>query len=244
MGYKKHTLRLWLSQRADRVLLIPVVSWAVPANRGEALFLWPSLHYCLRRLGWRPDIVVGDMGYIGLAVQQKIREQLDVAVLTKLRPDMNLIAPFESGPVAVCPQGQLLSWLGLETHDQLHWFGVTAKDALCLQCWEQSHCPRQFSYSPSTHEILFGKIPLASLVARRLLEKTRPWIEPAQAYEKNQLGLNDLFLNSLRLTWSVCLLADAVVLLRAQALLSNPTPVQPLEALLPQQLSLLFEENR
>jgi hypothetical protein len=157
VGYKKHTLRLWLPQRCDRVLLVPVVSWAVPANRGEALFLWPSLHYSSQRLGWLPDVVVGDMGYIGLAVQQKIREQLDVAVLTKLRPDMNLIAPFEPGPVAVCPQGQPLSWLGLEARDQLHWFGVTAKNPLCLYCWEQSHCPRHFSFPPSTHEILFGK---------------------------------------------------------------------------------------
>lgn len=241
VGYKKHTLRLWLPQRSDRVLLVPVVSWAVPANRGEALFLWPSLYHCSQRLGWLPNVVVGDMGYIGLAVQQKIRERLNVAVLTKLRPDMNLIAPFEPGPVAVCPQGQPLSWLGLEARDQLHWFGVTAKNPLCLYCWEQSHCPRHFSFSPSTHEILFGKIPLASSVARRLLEKTRPWIEPAQAYEKNQLGLTDLFLNSLRFTWTVCLLADAVVLLRAQALLSRPALEQPLSALLPDQLSLHFD---
>jgi hypothetical protein len=214
-----------------------VVSWAVPANRGEALFLWPSLRYSLRRLDWLPDVVVGDMGYIGLAVQQKIREQLDVAVLTKLRPDMNLVTPFEPGP-AVCPQGQPL---GLEARDQLRWFGVTAKNPLCLYCWEQSRCPRHFSFPPSTHEILFGKIPLASSLARRLLEKTRPWIEPAQAYEKNQLGLTDLFLNSLRFTWSVCLLADAVVLLRAQALLNRSTLEQPLSALLPDQLSLHFD---
>jgi hypothetical protein len=181
------------------------------------------------------------MGYISLAVQQKIRQKLDVAVLTKLRPDMNLIAPFEPGPVAVCPQGQALNWLGLEPRDQLHWFGVAANNPLCPHCWEQSRCPRQFSFSPSAHEILFGKIPLASSVAQRLLEKTRPWIEPAQAYEKNQLGLTDLFLKSLRFTWSACLLADAVVLLRAQALLNRPLLEQPLEALLPDQLSLHFD---
>lgn len=241
VGYKKHTLRLWLPQQLDRVLLIPVVSWAVPANRGEALFLWPSLLHCHRRLEWLPDIVVGDMGYVGLEVQRKIREQLGVAVLTKLKSDMNLIRPFEPGPVAVCPQGQPLSWLGLETRDQLHWFGVAAADTLCPQCWEQSRCPRQFSYAPVTHEILFGRIPLASPVARRLLEKVRPWIEPAQAYEKNQLGLNQMFLNSLRLAWSVCLLADAAVLMRAHALLNHPAADHPLEALLPDQLSMPFD---
>lgn len=241
MGYKKHTLRLWLNQRSDQILLIPIVSWAVPANRGEALFLWPSLRYCSRRLDWLPDIVVGDVGYISLEVQRKIREQLGVSVITKLRPNMNLIAPFETGPRPVCGQGQLLTWLGLEARDQLHWFGVTATEALCLRCWEQSRCDRQFSYAPADHEILFGQIPLASRVARVLLEKVRPWIEPAQSYEKNQLGLNQMFLNSLRLTWVNCLLADTVVLLRAHALLHQPRRASLLHDLAPNQLSLGLE---
>lgn len=229
------------------MLLIPIISWAVPANRGEALFLWPSLHYCSQRLNWLPDIVVGDMGYIGLEVQRKIRERWRVTVLTKLRPDMNLIAPFQVGPVAVCrpvavcPQGQNLAWLGLEARDQLHWFGVTDPDPLCLKCWEQSRCARQFSYSPVDHEILFGQLPLASSVARILLEKVRPWIEPAQSYEKNQLGLKRMFLNSLQLTWVNCLLADAIVLLRAHALLREPATASLLQGLIPAQLPLDFD---
>jgi len=234
-------LRLWLNQYAQQALLIPIISWAVPANRGEALFLWPSLHYCSQRLNWLPDIVIGDMGYIGMEVQQKIRERWRVTVLTKLRPDMNLTAPFQAGPLAVCPQGQSLTWLGLEARDQLHWFGVTDPEPLCVQCWEQSRCARQFSYAPADHEILFGQLPLASPVARILLEKVRPWIEPAQSYEKNQLGLKRMFLNSLRLTWVNCLLADAIVLLRAQALLRQPANPSLLQGLIPAQLSLGFE---
>lgn len=241
MGYKKHTLRLWLNQYAEQVLLIPVISWAVPANRGEALFLWPSLHYCSQRLNWLPDIVVGDMGYIGLEVQRRIRERWRVTVLTKLRADMKLVAPFEPGPVAVCPQGQPLSWLGLEAHDQLHWFGVMDPEPLCLKCWEQSRCARQFSYAPADHEILFGQIPLASPVARTLLKKVRPWIEPAQSYEKNQLGLKRMFLNSLQLTWVNCLLADAVALLRAHALLHEPPIASLLQELIPAQLPLALD---
>lgn len=219
-------------------MLVPVISWAVPANRGEALFLRPSLDYCNQRLAWLPSLVVGDMAYINLKVQRDLRERLGVGVLTKLRPDMNLIPPFEPGPVAVCAQGQPLSWLGLEAADQLHWFGVTETSPLCPQCWEQTTCARQFSYSPATHEILFGQIPLASHTARRLLEKVRPWIEPAQAYEKNQLGLSHMFLNSLRFTWMACLLADAVVLLRAHALLSQPPTDRSLSVLAPNQLNL------
>lgn len=223
------------------MLLIPLISWAVPANRGEALFLWPSLHYCAQRLHWRPDIVVGDMGYISLEVQRKVRERWRVTVLTKLRADMNIIAPFTAGLVARCAQGQALNWLGLEGADQLHWFGVTDPEPLCQHCWEQSRCPRQFSYAPAEHEILFGQLPLASPVARILLEKVRPWIEPAQSYEKNQLGLKRMFLNSLRLTWCNSLLADGVVLLRAHALLRQPTTTALLQELIPSQMSLGLE---
>jgi hypothetical protein len=226
------------------VLLVPLVSWIAPASRGDVLFLPASLRYCARTLEWLPDLVVGDMGYISLAVQRDIRRRWGVGVLTRLRPDMNLVEPFESGPVAVCPQGQRLEWWGYEAGDQLHWFGVSEAEPLCLRCWEQSRCGRQFSYPPDAHEILFGLVPLASRVARRLLDQTRPWIEPAQSYEKNQLGLSALFLNSLRLTWTMGLLADSVVLLRAQALLSRPVTVPLLEQLLPQQLPLdLLEEK-
>ena len=69
-----------------------------------------------------------------------------------------------------------------------------------------------------------------------LSEEIGPWIEPAQSYEKHQLGLRKFFLNSLHLTWVMSLLADAVVLLRAQALLTAPKPVHLLGNLAPQQL--------
>ena len=120
----------------------------------EALFLRPSLDYCCRRLDWLPDGVVGDRGYIGQEVQREIRQRLGVGVLTQLRPDMNLIKPFEPGPVAVCPQGQPLRWLGWEARDQLHWLGVTDPDPLGPWGWGQSACARQFRYEPAVHEIL------------------------------------------------------------------------------------------
>ena len=40
-GYKKHTLRLWLRQHPARVLLAPLISWAAPANRDDAIFWNP-----------------------------------------------------------------------------------------------------------------------------------------------------------------------------------------------------------
>ena len=239
VGYKKHTLRLWLHAYKPAVLLVPLVSWIAPGHRGDALFLRPSLEFCHRRLQWLPDIVLADMAYINLEMQRQIRERLQVCVLTKLRPDMNLTKRFEPGPKAVCHQGQPLKWLGYETRDGLHWFGASDPPGLCEICWERSACPRHFSHAPHEHEILFGSLPLSSVVAQKLLLEVRAWAESCQSYEKNQLGLNTMFLNSLRLTWILGLLADAVALLRANALLLSRSPLPSLlHHLLPNQLAL------
>lgn len=226
---------MWLHQHTQRVLLVPLMSWAAPAHRGDALFLLPSLRYCSKHLDWTPDIVVGDMAYINLANQRRIREGLRVAVLTKLRADMILTPEFDPGPVMTCEQGQPLQWLGLHEKEQLHWFGVRDENSLCLHCWEQGACPREFAFSPDRHEILFGSIPLSSRVAQVLLKGARPWIESSQSYEKNQLGLSQIFLNSLRLTWVISLLADTVCLLRAHAFLTQPQPPALLRELTPRQ---------
>lgn len=212
------------------------MSWAVPANRGEALFLGPSVAHCARRLGWLPRWIVGDMAYISLATQRAIRERWNVAVVTKLRPDMNWVEPYDDKGVPRCPQGQRLDWLGYEAASAQQWFGVGERAELCPWCWEQARCPRQFAYAAERHEILLGLVPQASTLAQHLLDKVRPWVEPAQSYEKHQLGLSAFFLNSLQLTWVMALLADTVVLLRAHALLSRPTPPALLGELAPRQL--------
>lgn len=241
LGYKKHTLRLWLRDYASGVLLVPLVSWAAPANVFEGGFLRPSLAYCQRALRWRPDIVVGDMGYLDSRNTRLIRQQWHVAVVTRFKPAMRLVKPFASAQEAVCEQGQALQWLGYEGQDNLHWFGVAEADPLCLRCWQASQCPRQFSHSPEEHETLLGLIPTNTRVSRRLLSQVRPWIEPAQSYEKNRLGLSDVFFNSLRLVWTMSLLADAAVLLRARALVRRPARPSPLFDLTPAQLPLDLE---
>lgn len=243
VGYKKHTLRLWLRQHAAGVLLAPLMSWIAPANRDDSVFLAPSLQYCARHLEWTPDIVVGDMAYVNMFLQRRLREDLHVALVTKLKPNMVLPAPFEAVDLLRCPQGQVLHWLGLEPRDQLHWYGVTDPEPLCRWCWQQSVCAREFSFPPSAHEIVLGTIPVGSRVGQRLLRQARSWIEAAQSYEKNQLGLSQLFLNSLRLTWVMGLLADTVTLLRALAITTEPKSTPLLQEMLPRQMPLdLWDE--
>ena len=237
VGYKKHTVRLWLPQHQPAVLLAPLVSWAAPANRDDSVFLEPSLEYCARRLEWTPDIVVGDLAYFGIAAHRRLREKLRVGLVTKFRSDMILPDEFDDPFTISCEQGQPLQWLGLHQSEELHWFGVMDSDPLCKMCWQQSACPREFSFKPAAHEILYGTIPHSSRVGQRLLRQARSWIEATQSYEKNQLGLSQLFLNSLRLTWVMCLLADTVALLRATALTTKPSTPDLMENLAPRQLS-------
>jgi len=217
-------------------LLVPLISWIAPANRDDSVFLAPSIHYCSRHLDWTPDIVVGDMAYVNLHTQRKLREGPRVALVTKLKPNMVLPEEFDDAYTMTCEQGQALRWLGLQELDQLHWFGVIDPQPLCTWCWQQSSCPQQFSFPPHQHEILYGTIPLSSSVGQRLLRQARSWIEATQSYEKNQLGLSQFFLNSLRLTWVIGLLADTIALLRALAILTEPKSLPLLHEITPRQM--------
>ena len=179
--------------------------------------------------------MVGDLGYIHGQTKREIRETWKVAVLTKMKSDMTIIPPFESTRCVTCPQGQPLQWLEYNEQEDLHCFGVRAPEPLCGQCWEASSCSREFSYPPAHHETLLGLIPISTLPAQQLLRHTRSWIEPCQSFEKNLLGLNSQFLNSLALTWCLGLLVDAAVLLRNLALLQDAFVPPLMEQLLPKQ---------
>lgn len=234
-------MRLWLRSYEPAVLLVPLVSWATPAHVPEGYLLKPSIRQCQQRLGWRPDIVVGDLGYIHQQTKREIRQQWQVAVVTRLKRGMTIMEPFDAWDQMSCHQGQPLQWLGYDAADSLHWFGVPAGESLCRCCWEASACTKEFGYPPELSETLLGLLPLNTLVARRLIHQSRSWVEPCQSFEKNSLGLNQMFLNSLRLTWTMSLLADAVGLLRALALMNSPLKNNLLQELIPTQMAWSWE---
>jgi len=215
-----------------------LVSWVTPANVSEGGLLVPSLHYCHRAWDWCPPLVVPDMGYLAAEAKRRCRERWHVAVLTKWRSDMKLVPPYVTWNQAACSQGQPLVWLGYDGRADEHWFGTGSSTELCGRCWEAARCARQFAYRPEQHETLLGLLPLASPTAQHILRQVRPWIEPAHSFEKNQLGLEKIFLNGLRFSWVMSLLADAAVLLRACALLRRPILRPLLAEFMPTQLSL------
>ena len=189
------------------------MTWAAPASVPESYLLRTSLEYCQRRLQFRPDVVIGDMGYIHQATKRELRVKAGIAMMTKLKADMRAQCDYNEEQPLRCAQGQELGWLGYDAPDQQHWFGAPAQAPLCAHCWERSSCPREFAIAADTHETFFGMIPLNTALAKRLTHSARSWIEPAQSFEKNQLGLKAMFLNSLSMAWTASLLADAAALL-------------------------------
>jgi hypothetical protein len=244
VGYKKHTLRLWLPTVHRSVTLLPLVSWLAPANVAEGGLLVPSLRWCARHLGWWPGVVVADMGYLASENKQTAREGWQTAVVTKLRAGMKLLPPYVSAERVECPHGARLEWWEHEPETAQQWFRVADSENLCGVCWEAANCPRHFAYPVGAHETLFGLLPLASRAAQHLLQQVRPWIEPAQSYEKNQLGLGQMFFNSLRLAWQMSLWADSAVLLRTMAWLDLPTETHLLASLTPRQMELGLSEEK
>ena len=125
VGYKKHTLRLWWRECTSAVMLVPLVSWAAPANVSEGGFLVPSLHYCQQHWLWWPQIVVADMGYLAAEAKATFRKNWRVAVVTQLKSNMNLVPPYVTWDRAECHQGQPLRWLEYAPLEDRHWFGVS-----------------------------------------------------------------------------------------------------------------------
>lgn len=224
------------------VLLVPLSSWVAPANRGDVLFLEPSVRDLRRRSDFSPSVIVADKAYINMAMQERLRREFQVGVLTRLPANYTLPKRLEPAVLLSCAQGQKLQWLGLRQDEQLHWFGVSQEEeTLCARCWQNQSCPREFSFEAAEHEIVLGTIPVNTRLAQKLLRQSRSWIEATQSYEKNQLGLESLFLNSLQLAWIMGLLADTVTLLRAHAYLSPPEERPLLANLMPSQMNFGFE---
>jgi len=178
------------------------------------------------------------MGYLAAESKKAVRENWQTAVVTKLRADMKLVPPYVTAQRVECPQGQPLEWWEYEPETCQQWFQVAIRENLCGQCWEATGCPRHFGFADAQHETLFGLLPPASRPEQRLLQQVRPWIEPAQSFEKNQLGLGQMFFNSLRLAWPMSLWADSAVLLGTMVWLDTPAEIHLPAPLIPSQMEL------
>lgn len=221
-------------------MFAPLVSWATPAHVPEGYLLKPSLWYCRQYLHRWPQVVVGDMGYIHQETKCWLRTNWQIAVLTRLKADMQLACPYRHDRPMRCPQGQELAWLNYDPQAGQQWYGVRDAQPLCASCWHQWSCPREFAFEVAPHETFLNMIPLNTKPGWKLVHSARSWIEAAQSFEKNQLGLDSLFLNSLALTWSMSLLCDSVALLRDLVQLRAIPQNNLLKGLFPKQTTFKF----
>jgi len=171
------------------------------------------------------------MGYIHQETKRWLRKNWEIAVLTRLKADMQLASPYRHDLPMRCAQGQALGWLNYDAQEA---------QPLCAACWQRSDCPREFAYEVARHETFLGMIPLNTKAGWKLVHSARSWIEAAQSFEKNQLGLDSIFLNSLGLTWTMSLLCDSVALLRSLAQLRAAPKENLLKGLLPKQSTFEF----
>jgi|LauGreDrversion4_2_1035121.scaffolds.fasta_scaffold97526_2 hypothetical protein len=117
VGYKKHTLRLWLHEHHDSVQLAPLISWVTRANVYGGTMLRPSLRHCQWIWECCPSIVVGDGAYLSREASGSGECCLwwNVAILTRLRSDMGVVATYVTEYGTECPQGELIGWLDPKT---------------------------------------------------------------------------------------------------------------------------------
>jgi hypothetical protein len=242
VGYKKHTLRLWLKVRGKN-RLIPLVSFIEPANIYEGTLLHPMIRKVQKEFSMHIDIVVADMGYIGSDQKRDLRKQYQTAVLTKTRENMSPPKIFGDSICPECPEGIPLSWDGYDPETEMHCY-VTSLDC-CTEnrsCGFSGHCYQEVYVPSSVDEHYFGPIPLHTQVAQRLLQKIRPQVERGFENDKNKLYLNRFFINSLKIARILGHLSDAsqVLLLFAGMKTNTKSKAQKLMRQLYTQLTFDF----
>jgi hypothetical protein len=88
-------------------MFAPLVTWATPARVPEGYLLKPSLWYCRERIHWS-QVVVGDMGYIHQETKRQLRTNWEIAVLTRLKADMQLASPYRHDQPMRCSESPAL----------------------------------------------------------------------------------------------------------------------------------------
>ena len=113
VGYKKHTLRLWLRRYEPAVLLVPLVSWAAPAHVPEGYLLKGQHPPMLAAAGLASGHRGGRPGLHSATNQKGNPPGMESGGGHKIKSDMTVIEPFDAWDQMSCPQGQPLHWLGL-----------------------------------------------------------------------------------------------------------------------------------
>jgi len=230
VGYKKHTLRLWLKIRGKN-RLIPLVSFIEPANIYEGTLLHPMIKKSQEELSLHIDIVVADMGYISADQKRDLRKQHQTAVLTRVRENMSPPKTYADSFCPECPEGVPLSWDGYDPETEMHCYIATVDCPGDRSCRFSGHCYQEVYVPSSVDEHYFGLVPLHTEVAQRLLQEVRPQVERGFENDKNKLYLNRFFINSLKIARILGHLSDASQVLLLFASMNTNTKAKAQEVM-------------
>jgi hypothetical protein len=183
------------------------------ANVQDGTFIIPMVQHTQNQLSLYVDIVVGDMGYISSEKKMKLRRQLNTALLTRVRENMQPPKEYIDHDRPECPKGIPLCWDGYSAENEMHCYTTPIDNPACETCWLYGNCYQEVYVSPSIDEHHFGIIPLHTKVSQRLLQEIRPQVERGFENDKNKLYLNRFFVNSLKLAKILGHLSDACQIL-------------------------------
>jgi hypothetical protein len=188
--------------------MLPLVSYIAPANVSDGAFLKPMIRYVQNQLSLPIDIIVGDMGYISSKRKMYLRQRLNIALLTRVRGNMQPLEKFIDYGCPECPEGIPLCWDGYNAENELHCYISPYDNPVCKFCWLNGNCYQEVYLDSKIDEHRFGIIPFHTRVAQKLIQKIRPQVERGFDNDKNKLYLNRFFINSLKLAKILGYLSD------------------------------------
>jgi hypothetical protein len=213
-GYKKHTLCAMIRWNG-KWRRVPVRSLARAGNISEQRVVKPLLNFARRQLRWPILFVIEDKGYINQELARWMRRAWGMAQV--IRPKSNMIPPkgCDVDGCPLCPLGERLAWEDYDSEsEQLIYRGNP--DA-CRICPLKGDCPRQFEYDAGRNETFAGMVPSHSRLAKQLLQKLRPQVEPGFNLAKNRYDLKSMYINSRHLAQTLCVACDVLETLNLMA---------------------------
>jgi hypothetical protein len=216
VGYKKHTV-YGLLGREQGWRPVPLFSLARGANLGDVEMTKPLLNFVRRRLEglWPMTFAIGDKGYISARRASFLRQRWHVALVVKPRKGMRPPPGADSSGCPLCPAGEALVWDDYAPEDGVLIY--KGDRTVCIHCPLSGTCSKQFEFQASRHETFWGMAPSHSRLAKEMLRRFRPRVEPGFNTAKNRFGLKDFFLNSRHMTQSLCIMCDIVETLEIMA---------------------------
>lgn len=196
IGYKKHTLWIWLSYYSK---LLPISSVTKTAIYPDSKGYLENIHFAKSVFPEKTILSVADMGYIDSETKRISRTVYNVSLVTAIKSNM-IVDPniFDKDGTPTCPEGNQLFHDEYDWENHLHYYRANIE--LCLSCPMFGTCNKIFTFSASIHETLLNPIPLHTDINKKLRKRMRPLCEAGNFKDKHIYNNNILFKNSLTIT--------------------------------------------